>query len=192
MFSLSTFYNLSHQFTQTIYLILFPKKKNLLSNPTNYNNFISSLNNSSFLSWQLDPISKYYDHLLIKSRLDQMKIYISCQSTNVFEIKELLRQGFLRNFAGILHPSLHPNSCTKKLILDYLSTTVDLLNYIAQISMMEGWKLENRISFFNHAQSSFGKTALMLEGGATFGLYHLGVIKCLLNQKLLPKIIAGF
>jgi TAG lipase/lysophosphatidylethanolamine acyltransferase len=38
---------------------------------------------------------------------------------------------------------------------------------------------------------SFGNTALILTGGVTFGLYHLGVIKALHQQRLLPRIISG-
>jgi predicted acylesterase/phospholipase RssA len=33
----------------------------------------------------------------------------------------------------------------------------------------------------------YGRSALLLSGGATFGLYHLGVVKA----QLLPRVIAG-
>lgn len=44
---------------------------------------------------------------------------------------------------------------------------------------------------FNEVEESFGHTALLLHGGATFGLYHLGVVKALHEQNLLPKVISG-
>ncbi len=37
----------------------------------------------------------------------------------------------------------------------------------------------------------YGRTALCLSGGATFGYYHFGVIKALLDQNRLPRVIAG-
>jgi hypothetical protein len=37
----------------------------------------------------------------------------------------------------------------------------------------------------------YGRSALMLSGGATNGLYHLGVCTTLLQNNLLPRIIAG-
>lgn len=40
-------------------------------------------------------------------------------------------------------------------------------------------------------RQSFGGTALLLQGGATFGLYHLGVVKALNEAKLLPRVICG-
>lgn len=37
----------------------------------------------------------------------------------------------------------------------------------------------------------YGRTALCLSGGATLSWHHLGVLKALLERKLLPSIIAG-
>lgn len=40
-------------------------------------------------------------------------------------------------------------------------------------------------------RQSFGRTALLLSGGGTLGLNHIGVIKCLHENQLLPRIISG-
>ena len=40
-------------------------------------------------------------------------------------------------------------------------------------------------------RQSFGRTALLLSGGGTLGLNHIGVIKCLYENQLLPRIISG-
>ena len=37
----------------------------------------------------------------------------------------------------------------------------------------------------------FGRSALMLSGGATLGMFHLGVIKALHEQDLLPRVLSG-
>ncbi|KAJ1341290.1 hypothetical protein BSLG_004152 [Batrachochytrium salamandrivorans] len=44
---------------------------------------------------------------------------------------------------------------------------------------------------FNDTQQSFGCTALLLQGGVTFGMYHIGVVKSLFERGLLPRIISG-
>ena len=44
---------------------------------------------------------------------------------------------------------------------------------------------------FKQARRVFGRSALMLSGGATLGFYHFGVIKGLFEQGLLPKVICG-
>lgn len=36
---------------------------------------------------------------------------------------------------------------------------------------------EARLAFFNETRHSYGRTALMLSGGAALGFYHVGVVK---------------
>ncbi|MBK9574301.1 MAG: patatin-like phospholipase family protein [Rhodoferax sp.] len=45
--------------------------------------------------------------------------------------------------------------------------------------------------FFRHTGQSFGRSALMLSGGANLGMFHIGVIKALQEHKLLPRVISG-
>lgn len=49
---------------------------------------------------------------------------------------------------------------------------------------------DKRLAFKLYSKN-FGRTAFCLSGGAGFGYYHLGVIRELLDQKLLPPIITG-
>ena len=44
---------------------------------------------------------------------------------------------------------------------------------------------------FKFAQIQYGETALCLSGGAGMGYYHYGVVKALLENDMLPKIISG-
>ncbi len=44
---------------------------------------------------------------------------------------------------------------------------------------------------FNEARIAYGRTALMLSGGASMGIHHLGVMKALLDQNLMPKVVCG-
>jgi TAG lipase/lysophosphatidylethanolamine acyltransferase len=50
---------------------------------------------------------------------------------------------------------------------------------------------QQKVDLFAEVSQSFGHTALLLHGGATFGLYHLGVVKALYEAGLLPRIISG-
>ena len=45
--------------------------------------------------------------------------------------------------------------------------------------------------FFLDARQAFGRTALVLTGGMTLGLFHMGVVKCLYEQGCLPPVICG-
>src|SRR3989338_8040485 len=49
----------------------------------------------------------------------------------------------------------------------------------------------DKFNFFRDTSHSFGRTALLLSGGASLGMYHFGVVKALWERKLLPRIISG-
>ena len=51
--------------------------------------------------------------------------------------------------------------------------------------------LKAKLEFFAGLRQVFGRSALLLSGGATLGLYHLGVVKCLFEYNLLPRIFSG-
>lgn len=50
---------------------------------------------------------------------------------------------------------------------------------------------EERYRLLWTTAQAYGRTALMLSGGASLGMYHHGVVKALWNAGLLPKIICG-
>jgi len=49
----------------------------------------------------------------------------------------------------------------------------------------------DKLSFFNETRHAFGRSALLLSGGATLGMYHIGVCKSLLESRLLPRVLSG-
>jgi TAG lipase / steryl ester hydrolase / phospholipase A2 / LPA acyltransferase len=51
--------------------------------------------------------------------------------------------------------------------------------------------LEEKLTFMHETRHAFGRTALLLSGGASLGSFHVGVVKNLVEHKLLPRIIAG-
>jgi predicted acylesterase/phospholipase RssA len=51
--------------------------------------------------------------------------------------------------------------------------------------------IESKLEFFAETRHSYGRTALLLSGGASFGKFHFGVLKALWEQDLFPKIVCG-
>jgi len=49
----------------------------------------------------------------------------------------------------------------------------------------------NKLQFFDETLISYGHTALLLSGGASFGKFHCGLVKALYEQDLLPRIVCG-
>ena len=48
-----------------------------------------------------------------------------------------------------------------------------------------------RLAFFNETRHSYGRTALLLSGGAALGFYHVGVVKALMENRLMPRVLGG-
>ncbi|CAG8475880.1 16014_t:CDS:10 [Acaulospora morrowiae] len=140
--------------------------------------------------WKSNPISPYYDHNLIQVRLNHLRQ--ARESNDLLSMIYTLRSGLLRNLGGLNDPRLFSQSYlgTKGLIEDYTREVVNQLEYIAEHDFCETPNL-TKVEFFNDTRQSFGSTALVLYGGSSFGLYHLGVVKALNEKGLLPRIISG-
>ena len=54
-----------------------------------------------------------------------------------------------------------------------------------------GWTSQTKLDLLHDTRQAFGRTTLVLQGGAIFGLCHLGVVKALHLRGLLPRIITG-
>ena len=50
---------------------------------------------------------------------------------------------------------------------------------------------QSKLDFFHDSRQTFGRSSLVLQDGTYYGLFHVGVIKTLYNERLLPKIITG-
>jgi TAG lipase / lysophosphatidylethanolamine acyltransferase len=113
-------------------------------------------------------------------------------------MKLLIRSGLLRNLGGLLEARLYTKSVlgyyklmrTKDVIQEYLEEVCQTLDAIHHVdhSIIS---FQQKLDLFSEVGQSFGHTALLLHGGATFGLYHLGVVKALFEANLLPRIISG-
>eukprot|EP01124_Arcella_intermedia_P022508 TRINITY_DN3366_c0_g1_i2.p1 TRINITY_DN3366_c0_g1~~TRINITY_DN3366_c0_g1_i2.p1 ORF type:complete len:484 (-),score=77.40 TRINITY_DN3366_c0_g1_i2:158-1609(-) len=141
-------------------------------------------------SWKDDPESNTYDFNLISSRCTCLKIARQEMETNRDLLVRILRSGLLRNLGGIGQPELYTrvHVGTKKLIEDYVETVTSSLKALVDD---ETFPLHDKFDFFWETRQSFGRSALLLSGGATLGLYHLGVIKTLFEHDLLPRVISG-
>ncbi|EPB88490.1 hypothetical protein HMPREF1544_04725 [Mucor circinelloides 1006PhL] len=138
--------------------------------------------------WRQQPASRVYDSKLIASRLEHLKK--AHANEDVDSMTYLLRGVLLRNFGGICDRKLFSHSYlgTKQLIEDYMEEVVSQIEYIETTSDFDA---QAKIKFFSDSRQSFGCSALVLQGGTALALYHIGVVKALNEQGLLPRIISG-
>jgi NTE family protein len=140
--------------------------------------------------WKHEDESDDYDHKLIRSRLAQIRQFR--EQGQIVKLVHHLRQGLHWNLGNSANPALYSVAyCgTKKLIETYIEEVAQSLVFICE-GHHDGLSDADRLRFFKETTLSFGRSALMLSGGATLGLFHVGVVKALVREDLLPDVISG-
>lgn len=141
-------------------------------------------------AWKQDDTSEDFDHLLIKERLAQMRTLR--KNADVRQLVFTMHEGLHGNLGNISNAALYgvARFGTKHIIEQYVDEVARCLDYICAGDFPD-FSLDEKILFFKRTGTVFGRSALMLSGGATLGMFHLGVIKALLEQGLLPRVISG-
>ncbi len=140
--------------------------------------------------WKLNGHSDIYNHELLADRLNELRGYRERGDTK--GLSRALREGLhhdLGNMGDIrLYQQCHFG--TKKLVEDYIDEVCECLHYLKRASV-EGLTPASKLDFFKDILLSFGRPALLLSGGASLGAFHIGVVKALWEQDLLPQVING-
>ncbi|KAJ6089376.1 hypothetical protein N7467_004592 [Penicillium canescens] len=145
--------------------------------------------------WRQNPVSRHYDYRLILGRLESLMG--ARESEDILTLVNLLRSGLLRNLGNITSTKLftHAYAGTKLLIDDYITQVALSIQYVASVQPAPihpgGFTSQAKLELLHDTRQAFGRTTLLLQGGSAFGLCHLGVVKALHLQGLLPRIITG-
>jgi len=140
--------------------------------------------------WRLEKECEHYDYRLIASRaailrkLRRQRDY----DRQMFRLREELHG----NLGNMANPVLYQQARggTKKLINDYLDEVSASLKLLCASNVKRLPPMRKR-RFLKRAARSFGRSALLLSGGASLGLFHIGVIEELAAQGLLPRVVTG-
>ena len=140
--------------------------------------------------WRTRDHTRLYDYEAIRERLDRLRA-LRIQGDDI-GLLFALNEGIHGNMGGMGSAKLHgrAQSGTKKLVEAYVDEIVDALEYLANLESDEIDDAE-KIDFFFRVNHCFGRTALMLSGGGTLGFHHVGVVKALHEQRMLPRVISG-
>lgn len=145
---------------------------------------------SGMEDWKQETESKLYDYKEIQLRLQTLQELR--EQDDAEGLLFTLNEGIHGNMGGMGKAVLYnkARSGTKQLIQDYVDEVATSLQYIAKTKHRK-ISLENKMDFFNRASICFGRSALMLSGGGQVGNFHIGVLKALAQQELLPNVISG-
>ncbi|KAJ3148276.1 hypothetical protein HDU89_004873 [Geranomyces variabilis] len=115
----------------------------------------------------------------------------SARANATRDVMKILQHGACKhNFGGIENEQLYSHTYlgTKYLVEGFLDEVCKNLQRVAESPDVSE---DDKHEFFKKAARNYGRTALCLSGGASLGYYHVGVVKSLFDEKLLPNIITG-
>ena len=103
-----------------------------------------------------------------------------------------LNEGVHGNMGGMGRPILYDQAKvgTKQLINDYVDIIVKSLRVIADSSDQD-IPFAEKLDFFRRASHCYGRSALMMSGGAGLIYFHHGMVQTLIDNDALPNIISG-
>lgn len=140
--------------------------------------------------WRDTLKSSLYDYAEVKSRHDRLKTLLNAGAHR--ELLYALNEGVHGNMGGMGRPILYGRAKvgTKHLIDSYVVTIAQAMDAIHgcpedRISFPE------KIDFFRRASHCYGRSALLLSGGAGLIYFHHGVVQELIDHDLLPNVISG-
>jgi len=140
--------------------------------------------------WRKTDKTTLYDYDVIRRRLDEVTTI--SESGDAHRLLFYLNEGIHGNMGGMGNPALYNRSRfgTKDLVTDYINALGDGLKQVADAPESEV-SFVDKLEFFRRASHCFGRSALMLSGAGALGPFHLGVVKALHEQSLLPDVISG-
>lgn len=102
-----------------------------------------------------------------------------------------LHDSLHRHLNEVTDPGLYATSFvgTKCLVERYLDAVCASLDHLCDAD--GPIPAAQRLALFEREAHAVGRSALMLSGGASLGLFHIGVIKALHAAGLLPSIVSG-
>lgn len=146
-------------------------------------------------TWKNEDDSPDYDAALVAARLKELdEARMSC---DVKKMLFLIRTTLTRSLGdmGDLQLYKHSHIGTKKLIERYIDSVQQTMAALLDVSAKQGdsCPVEPRrlVEQLLQTRQSFGRSALLLSGGGTFGMNHIGVVQSLWEARLLPRIISG-
>lgn len=141
-------------------------------------------------AWRDDDDSEHYDAGLLRRELKQLKQRREAQ--DALGLVDAVEATLLRHLGDLAAAELYAGalSGTKRLVCAWLDEVELALRWLVD-AQIPGVSNATKLRRFERALRVHGRSALALSGGATWGFHHLGVVKALFENNLLPSILSG-
>jgi TAG lipase/steryl ester hydrolase/phospholipase A2/LPA acyltransferase len=141
-------------------------------------------------AWRAEPESSVYDAALLRAHTEELRR--TRETRKALELVPLLREALYRHLGELADPRLYAVSPlgTKHVVEAFYEEALACIEYLADPNQT-GLEPAFTLAGFRRAAHIFGRSALLLSGGATLGFFHLGVVKALFENGLLPDVLSG-
>ena len=145
---------------------------------------------SGAVEWQTDDVAPELAADLL--RKDIAKLRQLAKVGDLPGLADTLHESIYRHQTDLIAPHLYAValSGTKSIVEDYLQTVETALDAFVTVDHA-AFAVADKLAILRGARDNLGNPALLLSGGASMGFFHLGVIKALFEQGLLPEVICG-
>ncbi len=145
---------------------------------------------SGVIRWKTSDESKHFDHKSIRRRLERLRKLRA--KKDYPGILFALNEGIHGNIDGMGRRALYGKAKfgTKQLITDYIWEVADALELLAG----DGGKdipVPELLDFFHRARHCYGCTAFMMSGAGSLLFFHVGVVKAMWLEGILPDLMSG-
>ncbi|MCK9542820.1 MAG: DUF3336 domain-containing protein [Novosphingobium sp.] len=142
------------------------------------------------LAWRKQDASPDFDYRSIRKRLEQLNLLR--ENGDDHGLLFTLNEGIHGNMDGMANERLWREalSGTKFLITEYVEAVSEALTYLARPEV-DSIPDDEKRDFFERALHCYGCSSLMLSGSGSFLYFHIGVVRAMAEQRLLPNVIAG-
>lgn len=145
---------------------------------------------SGACDWREDDESVCYDAALLREDLAALRARrLAGDGPGLIRA---LTASVYRHQADVGAPELYEVAWggTKRLVDAWLDEVEESLRFLAR-TPIPGLSPAEKRRRFEQAWFVYGRSALLLSGGATWGFHHLGVVKALFAHDCLPHILSG-
>ena len=141
-------------------------------------------------AWRAEPTSSVYDAKLLIEHTEELTRAREARKPE--PLIPLLQEALYRHLGELADPRLYGATPlgTKHVVEAFYAEALACIEYLADPDET-GLNPVFTLAGFRRASHIFGRSALMLSGGATLGFFHLGVVKALFEHDLLPDVLSG-
>ncbi len=145
---------------------------------------------SGVIRWKTSDESKHFDYKSIRRRLERLRKLRA--KKDYPGILFALNEGIHGNIDGMGRRPLYGKAKfgTKQLITEYIYEVADALELLAG----DGGKdipMPELLDFFHRARHCYGCTAFMMSGAGSLLFFHVGVVKAMWLEGILPDLMSG-